>query len=143
MDQAKAIINIKEGIIELEGPVDFVRPYLEKYKPVINHPEGLPKEGAVSPGKAGPPPEAKKRAPPRKAERVAPRPCAAAIGKYLESGFFEHPRSFKDLREHLVNNRVACKDTVIRAYLRKLVSMGSLKTTGIARAVRYYTSARS
>ncbi|MBI4303836.1 MAG: hypothetical protein HY665_05815, partial [Chloroflexi bacterium] len=33
MDQAKAIINLNEGIIQLEGPVEFVRLYLEKYAP--------------------------------------------------------------------------------------------------------------
>ena len=33
MDQAKAVINLNEGIIQLEGPVEFVRRYLEKYAP--------------------------------------------------------------------------------------------------------------
>jgi hypothetical protein len=33
MTNAKAIINLKEGTIQLEGPESFVREYLEKYSP--------------------------------------------------------------------------------------------------------------
>ena len=33
MDQAKAVINLNEGVIQLEGPVGFVQRYLEKYAP--------------------------------------------------------------------------------------------------------------
>ena len=29
------VIDIKEGVIELEGPIDFVRHYLEVYQPAI------------------------------------------------------------------------------------------------------------
>ena len=42
MDQAKAIINLNEGVIQLEGPVEFVERYLEKYAPVV--------KGAPTPG---------------------------------------------------------------------------------------------
>lgn len=143
VDEAKAIIDVKKGIIELEGPVDFVRRYLGKYQPAIHHLRGLPKAIAPSPEKAGPPLETKITVTRLKAQRGVSGPGAAAIGKYLESGFFEQPRSFRDVREHLVNNRVACKDSLVRANLKKLVIAGSLKTTGIASALRYYTSRRS
>jgi len=39
MDQAKAVINLSEGIIQLEGPVEFVQRYLEKYALAM---KGLP-----------------------------------------------------------------------------------------------------
>jgi hypothetical protein len=35
MDEARVVINLKEGIIELEGPVDFVRHYLDMYQSTI------------------------------------------------------------------------------------------------------------
>jgi hypothetical protein len=35
MDEARVVINLKEGIIELEGPVDFVRHYLDMYQSAI------------------------------------------------------------------------------------------------------------
>lgn len=143
MDEAKAIIDVKKGIIELEGPVDFVRRYLGRYQPPINHLRGLPKAVAASPEKAGPPPETKKAAPRLKAQRGISGEGAAAIGKYLESGFFEQPRSFRDVREHLANNRVTCKDSLVRASLKRLVIAGTLKTTGVASALRYYTPRRS
>ena len=33
MDTVKAVINVKEGVIELEGPQEFVEKYLELYRP--------------------------------------------------------------------------------------------------------------
>ena len=33
MDTVKAIINIKEGVLELEGPQEFVEKYLDLYGP--------------------------------------------------------------------------------------------------------------
>jgi len=39
MDQAKAVIKLNEGIIELEGPIEFVERYLERYGAAIR---GLP-----------------------------------------------------------------------------------------------------
>ena len=33
--RAKAHIDLKKGIIDLEGPVEFVNKYLDKYSPKI------------------------------------------------------------------------------------------------------------
>jgi len=35
MEDAKVVINLKEGIIEMEGPADFVRHCLDMYGPSI------------------------------------------------------------------------------------------------------------
>ena len=35
MDQARAVINLNEDVIQLEGPVEFVQRYLERYAPAI------------------------------------------------------------------------------------------------------------
>ena len=48
----RCVINLKEGIIELEGPVDFVRHYLDMYQFTINELQGLPKDISVGPEKA-------------------------------------------------------------------------------------------
>ena len=50
MEEARVVIDLKEGVIELQGPVDFVRHYLEIYQRSI---KGL----QVSPGKAAAGPE--------------------------------------------------------------------------------------
>ena len=36
MGETKVVINPKEGIIGLQGPVDFVRHYLDAYQPAIH-----------------------------------------------------------------------------------------------------------
>ena len=35
MEQAKVVMNLKEGIIELEGPLEFVQKYLDTYYPTV------------------------------------------------------------------------------------------------------------
>jgi hypothetical protein len=46
MDEAKVVINVKEGIIELQGAVGFVRHYLDTYRSAIKGSQGLPKDAA-------------------------------------------------------------------------------------------------
>ena len=48
MDEAKVVINLKEGIIELQGPVDFVRHYLDMYRPAIKGLEKSPQQATVT-----------------------------------------------------------------------------------------------
>ncbi len=45
MDEARVVINLKEGVIEIQGPVDFVRHYFDLYQPAI-------KKMSVSAGRA-------------------------------------------------------------------------------------------
>ena len=52
MDEARVVINLKEGIIELQGPVDFVRHYLDTYQPAIKGLQSLPKDVCSKPGES-------------------------------------------------------------------------------------------
>ena len=127
MDQAKAVINLKEGIIQLEGPVEFVERYLEKYASAIG---GLPS------------PESRVGTPGKRVEVTArprgrQRSCTRAIRAEIKAGFFDEPRATKSVRERLTEKGVACSSGLLRASLRKAVEEGRLGTTGRGRGLVY------
>ncbi len=63
MDEARVVMNLKGGIIELQGPVDFVRQYLDTYQLAIKGLQNLPKDIAVSGQKAKTSPRKRKEVP--------------------------------------------------------------------------------
>ena len=70
MAEARVVIDLKEGVIELEGPVDFVRHYLEIDQPTLKR---LPREAAAGQEK---PKRSSRRGSVAKAKRVY---CTEAI----------------------------------------------------------------
>ena len=127
MDQAKAIINLNEGIIQLEGPVGFVERYLERYGSAI---KGLP---AVEPQAVAP-----KRAPrTRGRARGDQRSCTRAIRAEIKARFFDEPKSTRAVRERLTEKGVSCSSGVLRISLRKAVEEGRLGTAGRGRGLVY------
>ena len=138
MDEAKAVINIKEGVIELQGPVDFVRHYLDRYQFAIKELQGLPKSVAVRPEKAEALPRKEKKAPRRKARRIARGSCTGAIRSCLDQGFFAEPRSIGEVKQKLSETGLTYADGAVRAGLKRLVQSGSLGTTGKRTSLRYH-----
>ena len=63
MDEARVVINLKEGIIELQGPVDFVRHYLDTYQFAIKDCRIYPRILQVSEQKAKASPRKRKEVP--------------------------------------------------------------------------------
>ena len=127
MDQAKAVINLSEGVIQLEGPVEFVQRYLEKYAPTM--------KGATIAG-----PQAKTSAKETKAlgrPRGGQRSCTRAIRAEIKAGFFDEPKATRAIRERLVEKGVACSIGLLRASLRKAVEEGRLGTAGRRRGLVY------
>ena len=98
MDQARAIINLNEGIIQLEGPVEFVRCYLEKYAPAM---KGLPTPESQAVTSA-------KQVQARGRVRGGQRSCTRAIRAEIKAGFFDEPKPTKAVRERLTERGVAC-----------------------------------
>ena len=127
MDQAKAVINLNEGIIQLEGPVEFVQRYLEKYAPAM---KGLstPEPQASSLGD-----QVEVRGRPRGGQRS----CTRAIRAEIKAGFFDEPRSTRAVRERLTEKGMACSSGVLRISLRKAVEEGKLGTAGRGRGLVY------
>lgn len=90
MDQAKAIVNLKEGLIDLEGPVEFVREYLNRFaakglKTTLKGIEVTPAEEGVK-IKA----KALRR---KKRSRTGHMSSVEAVRAEAEAGFFNEPRS--------------------------------------------------
>ena len=137
MDEARVVINLKEGIIELQGPVDFVRHYLDTYQPAIKGLQSLPKEVAVSPEKGKALPRKRKAAPAAKAKKARRISCAGATRSDLEAGFFDEPRSTGDVKQRLSEAGFSFTDSNVRNSLKRLAKSGVLDTTGTSKTLRY------
>ena len=126
MDQAKVVINLNEGVIQLEGPVEFVQRYLEQYAPAL---KGLP--SAEPKAKTTKPTEARVR------RRGGQRSCTRAIRAEIKAGFLQEAKASGAIRERLVAKGVACSSGLLRASLKKAVEEGRLVTTGRGRGLVY------
>ena len=144
MGEARVIINLKEGIIELQGPVDFVRHYLDTYQPAIKGLQDLPKfkEVVASPEKAKALPRKRKTAPAAKAKKGKRTSCAGAIRSELKAGFFDEPRSTSEVKRQLSQTGLTFTDEGVRVSLRRLSLAGSLDAVREGRSVRYQRPAK-
>ncbi|MBI2860155.1 MAG: hypothetical protein HYX91_01450 [Chloroflexi bacterium] len=154
MDQARVIIDLKEGIIELEGPVDFVRHYLETYQPATKPAGGRARRSSpvstVTPPPRVKPPgargrrakaealPAKEKAVPVEAKKPKPVSCTQAVGGYIDEGFFDQPRSIGEISKHLKETGVNCTGRAVKVSLTRLTGAGALATAGKGRGVRYH-----
>ena len=142
MDEARVVINLKEGIVELQGPADFVKHCLDMYQPTIKGLQGLPQDTAERPEKARRLPEKRKAAAvikPRRGKR------ASGIGTLrsdLEAGFFDKPRSTAEIKRQLSDAGLTFTDSGVRANLRRLTLDGVLDAAKKGRLVRYQRRGR-
>lgn len=128
MSEARVVIDLKEGVIELEGPVDFVRHYFEMYQPAIKRlSRGVTVNQEISK-------RSSRRRSTAKAKHVT---CTAAIQNEIEVGFFEGPRSVSDIKRRLNESGFEFKDANVRASLKRLSAMGVLSANGKGRSLRY------
>ena len=137
MDEARVVINLKEGIVELQGPADFVQHCLDMYGPAIRGLLGLPQDAAATPEKAKPVPRKRKAAAVTKAGKGKRASCIGAIRSDLEAGFFDQPRSIREIKQRLSEAGITFTENGVRANLRKLSLAGSLDIVRKGRSVRY------
>jgi len=130
MDQAKAVINLKEGVIHLEGPVEFVRRYLDIYRSAPRGLEGTRETASVATGRRR---AARGRG--RRAKRLS---CAGAIREEVKAGFFDEPRSTQEIKQQLTEKGITCTDNSVRVTLKRLSGTGLLDRAKEARVFRYH-----
>ncbi len=143
MDEARVVINLKEGTVELQGPADFVQHCLDMYGPAIRGLLGLPQDAAATPEKAKPVPRMRKVAAVTKSGRARRGSCIGAIRSDLEAGFFDQPRSTTQIKQRLSEAGITFTENGVRANLRKLSLAGSLDIVRKGRSVRYQRRAQS
>lgn len=137
MDEARVIINLKEGIVELQGPPDFVRHCLDMYQPAIKGLLGLPSEAATKLEKTKPLPRERKVHAAAKARKGKPTSCVGVIRSDLEAGFFDKPRSTGEIKQRLSEAGLSFTENGVRANLRRLSLSGALDVVQKGRSGRY------
>ncbi len=128
MTEARVVIDLKEGIIELEGPIDFVRHYLDMYQPAIKK---LSRAATANQ-------EIRKRLSGKRhtarGKRIS---CTAAIQKEIKAGYFDEPHSVSDIKQHLNESGFEFKDNNVRNSLKRLTATGVLSSNGKGRELTY------
>jgi len=137
MDEAGVVINLKEGIVDLQGPADFVQHCLDMYGPAILGLQGLPQHVAATPEKARLLRRKRKVAPVTRSDRAGRGSYAGAIRSDLEAGFFDRPRSTGEIKQRLSEAGLTFTDSGVRANLRRLTLDGLLDAVKKGRLVRY------
>jgi len=142
MDEARVVINLKEGIVELQGPADFVQRCLDMYGPGIRGLLGLPQDVAVGPERAKPLPAKAKAAAVIKPRREKRASGIGTLRSDLEAGFFDKPRSTEEVKRRLSDAGLTLTDSGVRMNLRRLKLDGLLDTVRGGRLVRFQRRAR-
>ena len=137
MDEARVVINLKEGVVELQGPVEFVRHYLNRYQSAIKGLQGLPPDTGKGPGKEMALPRRKRRGPGRKRLKRQRASSERTLRSYLEAGFFDEPRAPREIRQRLSEAGLAFSGNMVRTNLKRLCETGLLGRTGKGRGVHY------
>ena len=136
MDTVKAVINLKEGTLQLEGPQEFVEKYLDQYNSMIQNWKTF----------SSLPPEAKrkdeKEVAPKRTRTVKPKAgpaCTEKVRELISEGFFKDLRTRPDVQEQLLKKGVRYESKVISAVLINLFKKShELERTGVGKNAKYY-----
>jgi len=123
VDTVKAVINLKEGVIELEGPQEFVEKYLNLYRPDAS------KWQAVLSLKSEV--ETKEKAP-KRLRRGAPKPkgtsCMGRIRTLIDENYFKDPKTSTEIMNWLKEQKGAIYDSSpVTAALNQFIKKGTLR----------------
>ncbi len=136
MDIFKALINIREGLIQLEGSQEFVEKYLDQYKQLIVSPQTAKKtiETADITEK-----EKGKTAKRKPRTRTGPT-CTQKVQELLDEGYFKQPKTRADVQNEILNKGVRFESKDVSAVLVNFFNQQKLKRTSTGRNAQYYSN---
>jgi len=127
MEIVKAVINLKEGTLQLEGPREFVEKYLNQYDSIIKNWEKLypltPEKKKIEVEKVTP-----KRTKPRAAKPKGISSCMGRIRNLIDENYFKDPKTGTEVKDWLEEQKgVTYMSGPISGALNKLVQSGKLR----------------
>ncbi|APV43974.1 hypothetical protein Dform_00619 [Dehalogenimonas formicexedens] len=130
MTEARVFIDLKEGVIELEGPIEFVEKYIAKYAPGGAAVQTAVEKPAARRG-PGRPPKAGK---PVRKKKVS---CDKIVADLTAAGFFGQERGFGAIKSEMTAIDPGCSDNKIRKALKNAIAAGKLASSGAGRGMKY------
>ncbi len=124
MDVVKAVINLKDGIIELEGPQEFVEKYLNLYRPAASQWEStVSQEGNVKIEEA-----TTKRKRTRVVKPKGTSSCMGRIRTLIDENYFKDPKTSAEVINHLKEQKGAIYgSSPVSAALNQFIKSGKLR----------------
>ena len=116
--EARIMIDSKEGIIEIEGSVQFVERYLTRYAPTAKAEEAAPM-------------------PPVSKPRSSKKSCVKTLRVLIKEAFFAQDRSFSDIKSAFESKGMKCSDPSLRNALKELAGKRKLVVIGAGRGTKY------
>ncbi len=127
MDIVKAVINLKEGTLQLEGPQEFVEKYLDQYDSIIKNWKTFfqlsPKEveGEVEEASS-------KRKRTRITKPKGTSSCMGRIRNLIDENYFKDPRTSTEVMNWLKEQKGALYDSSpITAALNQFIKSSKLR----------------
>ena len=122
MDMVKATINLKEGVLELEGPQEFVEKYLDLYRPDVHKWQSVPSQKGEVKTKE----EAPKRV--RAAKPKGTPSCLGRIRTLINEDYFKEQRTSTEVMNWLKEQKGAIYGSgPVTAALNNLIKSGKLR----------------
>jgi hypothetical protein len=127
MTTARVLIDLQEGIIEIEGPVEFVEKHMTRF---LSDEEASVEDKPVR--RRGRPAKTVKSS--RKKRKAS---CGKVISNLLETSFFNKARGFGVIKQEVLKGVPDCSDNLIRNAIKETVASGKLSASGAGRGMKY------